>query len=179
MTKLSIEFNHWKMALVRQIPGAVGAIVRYNLYSKMLAGCGKNFYTFSGCHITGFRNIMIGDNVYCNHNVVIRALDKGKNSIVIGDNVIIGPNVVIVSSNHRSEGQKDILFQGHESGHVMIGMGTWIGAGAIILPDVTIGMGAIIGAGAVVAGNVEEFSVVAGNPAKKIGERGPYEAIKA
>lgn len=179
MNKLSIELNHWKMALVKELPGAVGVIVRYSLYSKLLSGCGKNFYTLSGCHITGFRNIMVGDNVYCNHNVVIRALDTGNNSIVIGDNVIIEPSAMILSSNHKSEGQKDILFQGHESGHVRIGIGAWIGAGAIILPDVTIGMGAVIGAGSIVTKDVEEFSVVAGNPAKKIGERGPYEAIKA
>ena len=44
----------------------------------------------------------------------------------------------------------------------------WISSGAIILPGVRIGKGAIIAAGAVVTKDVEEYSVVAGVPAKKI-----------
>ena len=44
----------------------------------------------------------------------------------------------------------------------------WIGAGAIILNGVTIGDGAIVGAGAVVTKDVEPYTVVAGNPARKI-----------
>ncbi len=45
----------------------------------------------------------------------------------------------------------------------------FVGTGATILPDTIIGKGAIVGAGSVVKGNVEPFSIVIGNPAKKIG----------
>jgi acetyltransferase-like isoleucine patch superfamily enzyme len=41
----------------------------------------------------------------------------------------------------------------------------------MILPGVTIGEGAVVGAGAVVTKDVEPFSIVAGNPARRIGER--------
>lgn len=44
----------------------------------------------------------------------------------------------------------------------------WIGAGAIILNGVTIGEGAVVGAGAVVTKNVEPYTIIAGNPARKI-----------
>lgn len=47
----------------------------------------------------------------------------------------------------------------------------FIGAKALILPGVRVGAGAIVGAGAVVSKNVEPWSIVAGNPAKVIGER--------
>jgi maltose O-acetyltransferase len=47
----------------------------------------------------------------------------------------------------------------------------WIGYRAIVLPGVTIGNGAVVGAGAVVAKDVEPYKIVAGNPAKVIGER--------
>lgn len=53
----------------------------------------------------------------------------------------------------------------------MVGNDVWIGAGAHILRNVTIGDGAVIAAGAVVTKNVEPYSVVAGVPAKKIGQR--------
>jgi acetyltransferase-like isoleucine patch superfamily enzyme len=46
----------------------------------------------------------------------------------------------------------------------------WINANAIILRGVTIGKGAIVAAGSVVVDNVDSFTLVAGNPAKKIKE---------
>jgi virginiamycin A acetyltransferase len=49
-----------------------------------------------------------------------------------------------------------------------VGHDVWIGHGALILPGARIGSGAIIGAGAVVAGQVQPFSVVAGNPARVV-----------
>ena len=53
----------------------------------------------------------------------------------------------------------------------MIGNDIWIGARVTILPGVHVGDGSIIGAGAVVTKDVEPYSIVAGNPAKKIGSR--------
>lgn len=51
-----------------------------------------------------------------------------------------------------------------------IGIDSWIGVGAIILNGVTIGDGAVVGAGAVVTKDVEPFTIVAGNPARKIND---------
>lgn len=48
----------------------------------------------------------------------------------------------------------------------------WIGHGGLVLPGCErIGLGAIVGAGAVVTRNVEDFAIVAGNPARQIGTR--------
>lgn len=52
---------------------------------------------------------------------------------------------------------------------VFIGEDSFIGAGAIILPGTIIGKNCIVGAGAVVKGSVDDYSIVAGNPARKIG----------
>ncbi|TAH24859.1 MAG: hypothetical protein EAZ07_08700 [Cytophagales bacterium] len=49
-----------------------------------------------------------------------------------------------------------------------IGKDCWIGAGAIILPGVNLGDGTIVGAGSIVTRSTENFSVVAGNPARLI-----------
>lgn len=46
----------------------------------------------------------------------------------------------------------------------------WIGRRAIILPGVTIGEGSIVSSGAVVMSDVAPYTVVAGNPARKIGQ---------
>lgn len=53
----------------------------------------------------------------------------------------------------------------------MIGSDVWIGANAIILEGLKIGDGAVIGAGAVVTKDVAPYSIVAGVPARLIGQR--------
>jgi maltose O-acetyltransferase len=47
----------------------------------------------------------------------------------------------------------------------------WISCRSIILPGVKIGYGAVVCAGAVVTKSVDPYTIVAGVPAKKIGER--------
>ncbi|WP_410478930.1 DapH/DapD/GlmU-related protein [Pedobacter frigiditerrae] len=47
----------------------------------------------------------------------------------------------------------------------------WLGSRVTVLPGVHIGKGAVVGAGAVVTKNVPPFTIVAGIPAVKIGER--------
>jgi acetyltransferase-like isoleucine patch superfamily enzyme len=45
-----------------------------------------------------------------------------------------------------------------------------IGSNATILPNVTIGLGAMVGAGAVVTHDVPDYAIVAGNPARVVGD---------
>ena len=54
---------------------------------------------------------------------------------------------------------------------IVIGDYAWIAAYALVLPGVTVGRGAVVGAGAVVTCDVPEFAIVAGNPARPVGER--------
>ena len=56
-------------------------------------------------------------------------------------------------------------------GPIVIGDGVVVGHGATILSGVTIGDGTVIGASSLVASNCDQFSVYAGNPAKKINDR--------
>ncbi len=49
-----------------------------------------------------------------------------------------------------------------------IGPGTWLGAGAIVLPGATIGRNVVVAAGSVVRGDVPDCCVVAGVPAKVV-----------
>lgn len=53
---------------------------------------------------------------------------------------------------------------------VFIDKHSFIGAGAIVLPGSKIGKYCIIGSGAVVKGAIEDYSIIIGNPAKKIGD---------
>ena len=49
----------------------------------------------------------------------------------------------------------------------------FIGTRALILPGVTLGRGSVVGAGSVVTRDVGQLSIVAGSPARQIGERNP------
>lgn len=61
-----------------------------------------------------------------------------------------------------------------------IGNDVWIGAHAVILPEVNrIGDGAVIGAGAVVNKDVPPYAVVLGNPGRVVKYRFPPETIAA
>ena len=53
---------------------------------------------------------------------------------------------------------------------VYIGDYSLIGAGAIVLPGSHIGKYCLIGSGAVVKGIIEDYSIIIGNPAQKIGD---------
>jgi len=56
-------------------------------------------------------------------------------------------------------------------GHFVMQPHSFIGANAVVMPDIVIGEGAVVGAGAVVTKNVAPWEIVAGVPARKIGER--------
>lgn len=57
----------------------------------------------------------------------------------------------------------------------VIGHDTWIGAGAMVKPQVTLGQGAVVASGAVVTKDVDPYTIVAGTPAKPLRPRQPRE----
>ncbi|HLF97416.1 MAG TPA: putative colanic acid biosynthesis acetyltransferase [Methylococcaceae bacterium] len=57
------------------------------------------------------------------------------------------------------------------SAPIVIGNGAWVAADVFVGPGVTIGEGAVVGARSSVFRNVEPWTVVAGNPARKIRDR--------
>lgn len=60
---------------------------------------------------------------------------------------------------------------------ILIGHDTWIGHGAIIMPEVKIGNGAVIGSGAIVTKDVEPYTIVVGAPGRPIKKRFSDEVI--
>lgn len=62
----------------------------------------------------------------------------------------------------------------HRYGKIEIGENTFIGAHAIIMPNVYLGKNCIVGAGAVVTHSFPDDSIIAGIPAKIIGNTWEY-----
>jgi carbonic anhydrase/acetyltransferase-like protein (isoleucine patch superfamily) len=91
--------------------------------------------------------------------------------ITIGDDVWTGPYVYITDQNHGYEDlDMPIGRQFPVNSPVSIGAGSWLGAGAIVLPGTRIGRNVVVAAGSVVRGNVPDHCVVAGVPAKVVRE---------
>ena len=65
-------------------------------------------------------------------------------------------------------GAESITGHPASKGDIVVGNDVWIGHGALILSGVHIGDGAVIGAGSVVNKNVDDYAIVAGNPARFI-----------
>ena len=85
----------------------------------------------------------------------------------IGDDVFTGPYVYITDQNHGyADPDVPIGRQWPANAPVSIGAGSWLGAGAIVLPGSCIGRHVVVGAGSVVRGQVPDPCVVAGGPAR-------------
>ncbi len=93
--------------------------------------------------------------------------------IRIGDHCLISQFVSLIASGHGYV-RRDLLIAEQplpDKVGVTIGDDVWIGAHAVVLPGIVIGTGAVIAAGSVVTRNVAEYTIVAGSPARPIGER--------
>lgn len=111
--------------------------------------------------------VKIGKGVTLRRFITLHAYEH----IEIGDASRIGEMVTIRDHNHFSElVETPGAHKGFRSAPVVIGKNVWIGVKATIMPGVTIGDNAIVGANAVVTKDVPANKVVAGVPARVIGD---------
>lgn len=118
---------------------------------------GDNLRVFRGGEFTG--PITIGDNVFVNRDVYVRA------HTTIEDNVYLGPFVRLITDTHEVGPSAQRAGRVVEPG-ISIGAGAWLGAGVTVLGGVRVGRGAIVAAGAVVTEDVPADTLVAGVPAR-------------
>lgn len=111
----------------------------------------------------------IGAQTYVAEDLVVaEILEDDSEKLRIGDRVAIAPRVTFVTSSDPNNSRLSPTFVKPIRGRIVVGDDAWIGAGAIVLPNVTIGEFAIVGAGAVVTQDVAPYTVVAGVPAKVV-----------
>jgi carbonic anhydrase/acetyltransferase-like protein (isoleucine patch superfamily) len=90
-------------------------------------------------------------------------------SLVIENDVFTGPYVYITDQNHGyADPDAPIGLQLPHNAAVRIGSGSWLGAGAIVLPGACIGRNVVIAAGSVVRGTIPDQCVAAGVPARVV-----------
>lgn len=138
-----------------------------------LVGSGTKIWHF--CHVMPGARIgekcNIGQNVFIQSDVIIGSNVKIQNNVsvytgvVIEDDVFLGPSCVFTNViNPRAQINRHAQYQ-----QTIVRRGATIGANATIVCGGTIGRYAFIGAGAVVRGDVPDYALMLGVPARRSG----------
>lgn len=172
LSNSSGKFNFLNMFL-RNFSGNFGIELRRIILPRYFKSCGANLRCHDGVRFRNIDKINAGDNFHIGTECFL----QGAGGIQIGNDVLLGPGVKIWSTNHSyKKVDIPIHLQGYENKEVIIGDDVWIGANAFVMPGAVIGSGSVISAGSVVGGKVvPEKSILAGNPARKIGSRIPSD----
>ncbi len=155
--------SNWSQ-LVGMIPGDGGVYFRHAFYQWALLRIEEDACVSFGVLFSHARSCL-GRGCYIGPYCVVGEVEIGKD-------VLVGSQVSITNgSRQHGIGRLDIPVreQPGEWPRIKIGQDTWIGDRAIIMANV--GKHAVVGAGSVVTKPVEDYAVVVGNPARKIGDR--------
>jgi acetyltransferase-like isoleucine patch superfamily enzyme len=154
---------------------------------------GDNVVIDDGCCLdakgTDNRGILIGEGVFVGRNTILSCKNG---DIVIDNQANIGFNCEIFSASRVRVGRAvlvaaytylvggdhlydrtdiPVLQQGRTARGIEVGDHVWLGAHVVVTDGSIIGRDAIVGAGAVVVGEIPEFAVAAGIPAKVMRDR--------
>ena len=138
------------------------------LFAEPGRGIAIGHGSFIGARVFAHGPLTIGNDVGINHGC---SLDGGRAGIVIGDGCRIASGVAVYAFNHGLAPARAIRDNPVSSKGVRIGRDVWIGSRVCICDGVTIGDHAVVGMGSVVTRDVADWTIVAGNPARPIGDR--------
>ena len=143
--------QHFKYAKARRIARKRGAKIGENVIMSIALAKKMN------------ENVTIGD---CT-SIQTDDIDF-RSPVNIGSHVIIGYGTEIITTSHNIDSPE--WEQKHYG--IVIEDYVWIPTKVLVLPSCRhIGYGAVVGSGSVVVKNVDEMSVVSGNPAKEFKKR--------
>ncbi len=105
-------------------------------------------------------------------------------NITVGNRTIFGQGVMVLTGRHEFRNGKRISLHPTEDDgswggdsevpkqgfDIRIGSGVFVASGVIILGNTSIGDNCIVAAGAIVTKSFPDYSIIAGIPAKKIGD---------
>lgn len=141
--------------------------LRKLIYRMLCGRIESNVTIHFGTEIRCPRKLRIGKGTIIGDNAILDA----RCGLTMGENVNLSSNVSIYTLQHD---HRDPYFRCNETQKKMsveIDDRVWLGSNVIVLPGVHIGEGAVCCAGCVVTKDIPPYSVVAGIPAKKVGER--------
>jgi len=154
---------------------------------KTINFCGNNYIArFSEIHASEPGKLSIGKNTrICRHSFIFDSFGfvkigddcligdyctiYGNGGVTIDNNVVFASHVSVIASEHN---YKDInlpvLKQSSTHKGIKIGDGSWLGINVTVLDGSEIGKNCVIGAGSTVKGNIPDYSVAVGTPARVV-----------
>lgn len=156
-------FPGWSQAF-SLLPGLTGAYLRRAFYTLVMPECGGGSHISFGT-IFSHSSARIGQDVYVGAYCVLGA-------VTLEADVLIGSHVSVMNGSRQHGIDRLDIPVREQPGcwpRVTIGGDTWIGDRAVVMADV--GRHAVVAAGAVVTRPVPDYAIVAGVPAKVIGNR--------
>lgn len=164
-------------------------------FKSMCRSYGKHLHT--GIHLhyfTGKGSVVLGDDVFFDGKSTFAFASRFVDSptLEVGDRTEFGNHCAFTIGKRITVGSHCMIASGvwlfDSNGHqvdpaarklglppldeevrpIRIGDNVWVGRNSTIYPGVTIGDGSIVSTGSVVVGDVPPYTVVAGNPARKI-----------
>ena len=167
------------MNIIKKICDFIALRVDYLIVSAKMRninkklGGGQRIITYPYI-VAGHKNILMEEPSSMGPGATIYTTEA---KLIIKKHFIAGPNLTIITGDHKyipgrwldsitveekdPENDKDVIIEED----------VWCGANVTILKGVVIGRSSIIAAGAVVTKNVPPYSIVAGVPAKVIGQK--------
>ena len=127
------------------------------------ATVGRNVHVHNSTRVTMPWNLTLGDWAAVGEDVLVYNLGP----IEIGDRATVSHRAHLCAGTHDYR-QPDLPLL---KPPVVIRSQAWVCADAFVGPGVTIGEGAVVGAAAVAMRDVAPWTVVAGNPARKVKDR--------
>lgn len=166
----------WQAALQRQISALETVRFGENCFVASTANLfaepgrdivvGANSSIAANCYLHG--PIQLGTEVSINPDC---RLEGNRAGIIIGNKTRIAAGCQIYAFNHGIAPTRAIKDQAVESKGIRIGEDVWVGANCAITDGVTIGDHAVVGINSTVTRDVPAFAIVAGSPARQIGDR--------
>lgn len=161
--KIKRRCSHYAVRLSRFV--VFSNTLRMFVY-RHLAGIevGRYSMIWAGNRINDPTNLTIGDNCIIGPENVF--LTRG--GVAIGNNVNLSGYGFFISQQHAISGND---FTRTICGRIALHDRVWVATNCTIMPGVTIHEGGVVAAGSVVTKDVDAWTVVAGNPARKIADR--------
>lgn len=147
--------------LLSLIPGKFGSYLRTGFYRFTMTRCEPEA-------VISFLSIFSQQETEIAHGVYIGPqCNIGK--CAIEKDVLLGSGVHIMSGKNQhniDDLSTPVRDQGGQFDKVTIGENSWVGNGSLVMAN--IGKSCVVAAGSVVIHDVEDYAIVAGNPAKLI-----------
>ncbi|WP_290371140.1 acyltransferase [Ruania halotolerans] len=182
LTGAELDFNAWAFweeadesgraaqRQYQQVLTARGADLAERSFVSEWAACfpsalslGEGSYLAAFTYLTG--EVHIGANSSVNAYAVVRG------TVRIGNGVRIGAHTSLLGFDHTFAPDRPTHTQPLTSRGITVGDDVYIGSHVMVVDGVTIGAHSVIGAGAVVTKDVPEWSIMVGNPARRVRDR--------